>query len=390
VNIEYLLSELCHINSGGTPSRGIKSFWGGEIPWAKISDIDGCDGLIANTEETITRDGLSAIRNRIFDAGTLLFAMYGSVGKTALTSRAMATNQAILGINIKRSDVLDMAYLVHWLKGKQHQFGKDARGVAQKNLSAGYVRELKISLPPLEEQRRTAAILDKADAIRKKRQQAIELADQFLRSVFLDMFGDPVTNPKGWDVKPLVSLIDPDRPITYGILKPGPDIEGGIPYVRVVDMANRSVEVDQVKRTTPAIGKQYRRSMLREKDVLLSIRGHVGRLSVTPPEMEGANITQDTARLAVGPDLESWYLLFCLESTAMQRYMARRTKGAAVKGINLGDLKEIPTPVPPRALQQKFCSLVSGYNFWSQRSQRGESLSKSLAGSLTHQAFNLG
>ena len=64
-------------------------------------------------------------------------------------------------------------------------------------------KSFKIPLPPIEEQKRIAAILDKADAIRQKRQQAIALADQFLRSVFLDMFGDPVTNPKGWDKKPL-------------------------------------------------------------------------------------------------------------------------------------------------------------------------------------------
>ena len=68
------------------------------------------------------------------------------------------------------------------------------------------VERIEIPLPPLAEQKRIAAILDKADAIRRKRQQAIQLADDFLRAVFLDMFGDPVTNPKGWEIAELGSI----------------------------------------------------------------------------------------------------------------------------------------------------------------------------------------
>lgn len=200
---EIILSELCSIQSGGTPSRKNDAFWGGNIPWAKISDLEASgDGYISDTEEHITADGLKAIRGRIFDEGTLLFAMYGSVGKTAIVRGNISTNQAILGIK-PDAEQLDLGYLKYWLGSQQPIFDRDAQGVAQKNLSAGYVRYIQIPLPPLAEQKRIAAILDKADAIRRKRQQAIQLADEFLRATFLDMFGDPVTNPKGWEVKTL-------------------------------------------------------------------------------------------------------------------------------------------------------------------------------------------
>ena len=79
-------------------------------------------------------------------------------------------------------------------------------GIAQLNLSSKWVENHEIPLPPLPEQKRIAAILDKADAIRRKRRQAIKLADDFLRATFLDMFGDPVTNPKGWEVKELLTI----------------------------------------------------------------------------------------------------------------------------------------------------------------------------------------
>jgi len=225
--------------------------------------------------------------------------------------------------------------------------------------SAGYSRHYKflketyVPIPPLPEQKRIAAILDKADAIRRKRQQAIQLADEFLRSVFLEMFGDPVANPKRWDVRPLIELIDPDRPITYGILKPGDDVEGGVPYIRVVDMKDGVVLTDQVRRTTREIARQYKRSMLRSGDVLLSIRGHVGRLAVVPEVLDGANITQDTARLASNQLCRPLYLYACLDTRSMQFEMQRYVKGAAVKGINLMDVKQLAIPVPPIAMQEK-------------------------------------
>jgi type I restriction enzyme S subunit len=206
--IKATLEDVCSIQSGGTPSRGTESYWGGSIPWAKISDLEASgEGYISDTEEHISEEGLAAIRGRIFGDGTLLFAMYGSVGKAAIVRGLVSTNQAILGIYPDASR-LDLNYLKFWLRSQQHKFDQDAQGVAQKNLSAGYVRSLEIPLPPLPEQKRIAAILDKADAIRRKRQQAVKLADDFIRAVFLDMFGDPVTNPKGFRKGPITELVD--------------------------------------------------------------------------------------------------------------------------------------------------------------------------------------
>lgn len=227
------------------------------------------------------------------------------------------------------------------------------KSVNQASFTVTAFKELPIPLPPLAEQKRIADILDKADAIRRKRQQAIQLADDFLHAIFLDMFGDPMANPKGWEVRPLIELIDPSRPITYGILKPGDDMEGGVPYVRVVDMKDGVVLVDQVRRTAIEIAQQYKRSSLKAGDVLMSIRGHVGRLAVVPKELEGANITQDTARLATNSSCSSLYLYACLENRRMQQEMQRFVKGAAVKGINLADVKELRVPVPPIELQKK-------------------------------------
>lgn len=220
-----------------------------------------------------------------------------------------------------------------------------------------FLKETTIPLPPLAEQKRIAGILDAADELRTKRRESIEQLDTLLQSVFLDMFGDPVTNPKGWGLCPMADLVHPDRPITYGILKPGPDVLDGVPYVRVVDIKRERVLTAQLRRTTQEIAEKYRRSRLEAGDLLMSIRGHVGRMAIVPTDVAGANITQDTARLAL-VGAEPSFVMQCLTTQSMQQYMARRTKGVAVKGINLGDVKKIPIPAPPQTLQRQFAAIV--------------------------------
>lgn len=244
----------------------------------------------------------------------------------------------------------------------------------------------KLLLPPLSEQRRIAAILDEADALRAKRRAALAQLDEMARAIFVEMFGDAVANPKSLPVRALSELIDPARPITYGILKPGPDIPNGVPYVRVVDMSNGTVNFASVRRTSPEIAREYRRSTLQRGDLLISIRGHVGRVAVTPPELSGANITQDTARLAV-VGVDALFLQGLLESDAVREWMDRRTKGAAVQGINLGDLRQLPVLVPPESDQRVYAARVQQLRAWAQGAQAQRDHLDRLFASLQHRAF---
>ena len=201
------LESLCKMHSGGTPSRGKKNYYSGDIPWAKISDIETAEGgVIYNTEEKITEEGLNAINNRIFEKGTLLLAMYGSVGKVAFAGTKMSTNQAILGINIKDTNFLDYSYLKYWFQTIKSQLLDRAVGGTLQNISLGIVKDLEIPLPPLATQKRIAEILDAADALRRKDQELLKKYDELAQAIFIDMFGDPVKNEKGWEVKKLGSV----------------------------------------------------------------------------------------------------------------------------------------------------------------------------------------
>jgi len=219
-----------------------------------------------------------------------------------------------------------------------------------------HLREIKVPVPPRVEQHRIVDLLSRAENIVRMRGGAEAKAKGIISALFEDMFGDPGANPKKYQLVALRELVDENRPITYGILKPGPDLPDGIPYVRVVDIRDGQILTTQLRRTSPDIEIGYKRSRLRGGDLLMSIRGHVGRMAIVPESITGANITQDSARIAPKVGIEVAFLVGYLESQTTQQEMRRLTKGVAVKGINLGDLKVLQVPVPSQELQADFAA----------------------------------
>lgn len=325
--------------------------------------------------------------------GDHLLIKIGSIGYSAVVDSLNGHDFAIIPANLARirpdRRLVDDRYLHSCLISGEvkRYFRSVASSTAQPALSLTKIKECKIPLPPLDEQKRIAAILDKADALRAKRRQAIALLDSLTQSIFLEMFGDPVSNPKGYPIRELQEIVDPERKITYGILMPGPDVPNGIPYVRVVDIQGGAVLTQQLRRTTKEIATEYRRSELKAGDLLISIRGHVGRMAIAPLECEGANITQDTARLAITA-ADPHFVCAVLAAGSSQHWMGRRTKGVAVRGINLGDLKRFPVILPPADLQRQFAAKVEHQGRLIKQSLAQATEAEALFASLQNRAFS--
>ena len=156
---------------------------------------------------------------------------------------------------------------------------------------------------------------------------------------------------------PLNDLVEDDRPITYGILKPGTGYPGGVPVVKVKDMRDGVIDQTKLLLTTPELDNRYRRSRLRAGDLLISIRGSVGRMAEVPKNLENANITQDTARLTIKPEYNKIYIRGVLESEPLQQDMERNIRGVAVKGINIGYLRLLGIPMCDRIKQDRLANL---------------------------------
>lgn len=200
------IGDVCSLMTGGTPKTTISEYYeDGTVPWIVSGDIH--KGEIFDCDKKITELAVENSNARYLPKDSVLIALNGQ-GKTrgtvALLRASNATcNQSIVSINPNNQRELFSDYLFYFLKSQYRQIRNITGDKDRAGLNMPLIRSITIPLPPLEEQKRIAAILDKADAIRRKRQQAIQLADDFLRSVFLDMFGDPVTNPKGWKMNPI-------------------------------------------------------------------------------------------------------------------------------------------------------------------------------------------
>ena len=197
------LNEIADVISG----YAFKSNWFGEGT-AKVIRIGDLQNGNIDLEHAVTIDDeLNKIKPQFkIQKGDILMALSGAtVGKIAVADESAAgcyLNQRVAIVRSKKPESLN--YLKYVFSGDYlSKLLLEAGGAAQPNLSPKDLANMEIPFPPLVEQKRIAAILDKADAIRRKRQKAIQLADDFLRAVFLEMFGDPVTNPKGWEVRPI-------------------------------------------------------------------------------------------------------------------------------------------------------------------------------------------
>lgn len=330
-------------------------------------------------------------KQRIRKNDIVIAASSGSLDVVGKAARALTDYEGGFGAFCKvlrAGPMVDPAYFAHFFRTPHYRrrVSALAAGANINNLRNEHLDQMVVPLPPLPEQRRIAEILDKADGLRTLRRAALARLDALTQSIFLDIFGDPIKNPRHLPIRPLIDHVDAARPITYGILMPGPDQIDGVKYVRVVDMREGGIELSSIRRTSPAISNAYRRSLLKPGDLLMSIRGHVGRLAIVPAELDGANITQDTARLAIA-GAEPVFVRECLRTEALQRWMAKHTKGVAVRGINLGDVKLIPIPMPSLKEQRRFTGRAQKADHLRNVHKAALTQSAALFASLQHRGF---
>lgn len=377
------LSELCSMRSGGTPSRKNNDFYNGDFPWAKISDLEkSSDGYIYNTKEKITKEALASINNRVFEKDTLLLAMYGSVGKTAISKIRLSSNQAILGINIIDGDILDLKYLKYWFFTIKERLLNRAVGAALANISLTIVKNLKIPLPPLPTQKKIAAILDEADKLRQLNKQLITKYDNLTQSLFLEMFGDPVRNEKGWEILHFSEVGKLDRGKSKHRPRNAPELlNGPYPLVQTGDIANSKGYINKYKSTYSEFGLQQ--SKLWPKGTLcITIAANIAKTGILtfdacfPDSVVGFIPNEKTNNIYV----QNWM-------SFLQAIIEEKAPMAAQKNINLAILRAIEFMKPPIELQKQFAECIQAIE--QQKAQAQEALQKSedLFHSLLQKAF---
>ncbi|GAA4084308.1 restriction endonuclease subunit S [Zhongshania borealis] len=291
--------------------------------------------------------------------GDLIMSCSGTMGKVAIVPDGIPDgiiNQALL--KITPTSLIDINYLKYWMESNtfQNTLSDNTHGAAIKNVaSVKILKALEIPLPPLKEQKRIVAILEKTDNLRRRRKEAMALADKFIRAIFLDMFGDPVTNQKGWEVKPLKEVariqIGP-----FGTQLHKEDyIEGGIPLINPTHIVKGNI----VPKSNLTIGLEKHASLpeyhLKAGDIVMGRRGEMGRCAIVGDKESGWMC--GTGSLYIRPNkagVFSEYLNKLLSSDAVKRHLESESQGATMANLNKTIVGNIEIPVPSDKVLSNF------------------------------------
>jgi type I restriction enzyme S subunit len=228
-------------------------------------------------------------------------------------------------------------------------------GSTNKFLNKAPLVRFEFPLPPIKEQRRLVEILSVSEqALNANRALADQARILHMSTVDILVSAAFKNAPRGY----LNDFVDQSRPITYGILKPGTGFPNGVPVIKVRDFPDGEILTNDLLLTDPTIDQEYRRSRLRAGDLLISIRGTIGRLAFVPVKLENANITQDTARLSIREGYNSKFVRVLLESSILRSQIRSNTTGLAVQGLNIGELRRLKVPILPQSAQDRIADIA--------------------------------
>ena len=353
------LGDLCVINSGGTPRRNNESYWkNGDIPWVKISDLN--NGVVESTEEFITLDGLKNSSAKIFPQGTLLYTIFATIGEVAILNIDAATNQAIVGLQLKENQKVYLKYIYYYLKSQTNIIKHLGRGVAQNNINLSVVKNMIIPIVSLEKQSNIIATLSKLEKIKKNRIIISNYLDGLIKSRFVELFGDPVLNEKGWNLTSLESVCQS----IYGGGTPSKKIKeyymGTIPWVTSKDMKS-DIIVDSIEHITQVAIDNSSTKIIPPESVLIVIRS--GILKHTLPvciNKSRVTINQDLKALVLDERCKAIYLQYLLK--ALEKDILSGVRAVTADNIEFNSLKKRKIPIPPINKQIKFSQMVNQIN----------------------------
>ena len=386
------LGECAEIHSGSTPRTNNPDFWDGDITWVTPKDLSKLKSkFISKTESKITQLGFDSCSTKLLPENSVLFSSRAPIGHVAINTIPMCTNQGFKSF-VPKADLLDSQYLYYWLKANKEYLQDLGVGATFKEISKTVIANVEIPLPPLAEQRRIASILDQADELRQKRQQAIEKLDQLLQATFIDMFGDPVSNPKGWD---LVRVGEVVNEFIGGKNIECPDESDSDYKILKVSAVTSKVYKPHESKFAPNTFEPNPLAIVEKGDLLFSRANTTELVAATAyvwETPENIVLPDKLWKFSISDEskVNKLYLWDLFKNIEFRNELSKLSSGTSgsMKNISKGKLNELKMPLPPKELQDKFAEFST--KLWGQIKtfqQSSDSLD-SLFNSLQNQAFN--
>ncbi|MFZ3169226.1 MAG: restriction endonuclease subunit S [Candidatus Methanoperedens sp.] len=355
---KYKIRDIGTVVTGNTPPKNETQNYDGDLPWIKPPDLD--NGMFVSTSvDTISEFGRKKIR--LLPKGSVLVSCIGNIGKVAIAECELCTNQQINSI-IPYREIVDSVFIYYAIKRIRPKLEEAASSFVVPLLNKTDFSNIELSIPPLPTQKKIAVVLEKAEKLREWRKEADGLTDAFLKSTFLEMFGDPATNPKGWKVKKINDVVEIEAgSCVIGEKRPRKENEFAVLMVSAVTKGIFLPNEYKVINSSQILKK----IVTPEKGDLLFSRANTYEL-VGATCLIGENypyLLLPDKLWKIKPDISrscSEYLKFVLSHAAIRKEISNNASGTSgsMLNISMSKLKSININIPPIELQQKFAHIV--------------------------------
>ena len=349
------LGELCDIVSGGTPSRSHIEYWDkGSIPWIKIGNIKG--KYVSTSDEYITQAGLDGSSAKMLPKGTLLYTIFATLGEVGILTIEACTNQAIAGISIKHNDEISTDFLYYYLKSKKSYVNKIGRGVAQNNINMSMLRALEVPVPNIAEQSRIVSVLDSVASVVTIRQQQLEKLDELVKARFVELFGDPISNPHGFDKVDLSELADIKIGPFGSLLHKGDYIEGGYALLNPSHIIDGKIAPDSELTVSREKYEELSAYHLKAGDVVMGRRGEMGRCAVVP--CDGYLCGTGSLLIRTKGDVTADYIQKIISFPSFKKAIEDMAVGQTMPNLNVPIVSRFQIIKPPIEVQHSYYAFV--------------------------------
>lgn len=380
------LGDICEIVSGSTPKTTIEEYWDGDVKWITPAELNENVYIINDSVRKITKLAVEKTGLSSFPEGTVILSTRAPIGKVAIAGCEMYCNQGFK--NLICSEKIFNKYLYWFLKGNTMFLNSLGRGATFKEISKAIVSEIEINVPEIEEQHEIVKILEKVNTIIRFRKQELSVLDTLVKARFVEMFGDAVDNPMGWEKKQLQEIVTDDCTISYGIVQTGNDQEEGVPVFKPVDIVNRIPKLEELKRTTEEISNKYKRTILKGHEMLITVRANIADTCIVGKEFKGCNVGRGIVPIRTQENIMVLeFLKYLMDSKHLNDDIKSKAKGITLIQLNMEDLREVELIVPPIEQQKAFVEFAEQVDKSKVKVQKALDETQKLFDSLMQQYF---